>query len=657
MRLIPPTKTIPIRQYFLIRNTLLLWVFILGISSVAAQTIPEKLKTSMDSLIKAAPKTYLELDGLLKNYRGDTIAMGYFSDLSEQKKYTAGLAYSLNMIGTKYRDISEYNKAIAFHKRALGVAITSNNLEFRIYSLNMLGVDYRRSDAIKTALDYNQEALELAEAIENPSEEIKRSINVSLNGIGNIYSILEQYDLAIVQFEKSMEMELELGNTLGLAINNQNIGEALEEQGKLDEALKHYRTSLEHNNTINSEKGKVICQNSVAQVYIKQNRALEAIKQLEPAYKTAQKIGDQYTTSIILINLGWANMKLNRLTKAAEYLQKGVALSQKHNMPRVGALGYKLLSDLSQLRGDYKSALSYYKKNKDFDENYINERNIRVVNDMIIKYDTEKKTNQINDLTKKNQLSELQLRKNQTTLLISGIALALLAGILYILYHQNQLKSEKKLLTLEQTMLRSQMNPHFLFNSLNSIKLYIINNEQKNAVHYLNKFSKLIRKILEASSLKEISLAEELETVELYMNIENIRFSNEIIFKIDIDDNIDIHTIKIPSLILQPFLENALWHGLSSKKGQKTILLNVSKEDGNFIQISIVDDGVGRAEAERIKQGKVLKRKSIGIDITKERLANFSKDYQNSFDVEFVDLYDKNDKACGTKVILHIPTL
>jgi len=124
-------------------------------------------------------------------------------------------------------------------------------------------------------------------------------------------------------------------------------------------------------------------------------------------------------------------------------------------------------------------------------------------------------------------------------LLIVGIVFALLGGIFYVLYRQYQLKNEKKVLTLEQNMLRSQMNPHFLFNSLNSIKLYIINNEQKNAVHYLNKFSKLVRKILEASSYKEIALAEELETVELYMNIEDIRFSNEINFKISVDEKID----------------------------------------------------------------------------------------------------------------------
>jgi sensor histidine kinase YesM len=167
----------------------------------------------------------------------------------------------------------------------------------------------------------------------------------------------------------------------------------------------------------------------------------------------------------------------------------------------------------------------------------------------------------------------------------------------------------------------------------------------------------LVRKILEASSLKEIPLAEELETVELYMTIENIRFSNEIQFKIVIEEGIDPHIVKIPSLILQPFLENALWHGLSSKDGDKSILLHISRRKNGYIDISITDNGVGREVAEKLKENKVLKRKSVGIKITKERLANFSKDYQNKFEIEIVDLYDTQGTARGTKVILHIPTI
>ena len=206
-------------------------------------------------------------------------------------------------------------------------------------------------------------------------------------------------------------------------------------------------------------------------------------------------------------------------------------------------------------------------------------------------------------------------------------------------------------------MLRSQMNPHFLFNSLNSIKLYIINNEKKNAVHYLNKFSKLIRKILEASSVREISLADELETVQLYMNIENIRFNDEINFEVVVEKNIDTHTIKIPSLILQPFLENALWHGLSGKEGVKHIELRVKKENIYFTNITITDNGIGRESSERIKKNRIIKRKSVGIKITKERLANFSKGYQNSFTFDILDLYDDENRSRGTMISLNIPVI
>ncbi|WP_411029548.1 tetratricopeptide repeat protein [Spongiimicrobium sp. 3-5] len=622
-----------------------------------SQEVPDTFKKITDSLIKAAPKTYSEIDAVLKPTRRDTSLMRYFSNVAYRKNYLDGQSYALNQLGTRYRNISQFKHAINLHQRALDAAEEAENIEFQIFSLNMLGVVYRRNDAVKTALDYNQKALELAETIENPSYGIKRSINVSVNSIGNIYQALKQYDLAIEQFKKSMVLDAELGNKLGLAINNQSIGECLEEQGKLDEALKSYEVAIALDKEIGSERGLVICKNSIAQIYIKQKRLQEAVSVLEPTLIASKKTGDKFITSAVYINLGWAFMQLMRYDEARTMLQKGLEMAKKFNFPRNISKSYNLLSELNRNTGDYATALEYYQNAVLFDNKVTNEVNLRYVNDMIIRYDTEKKSNQIEVLAKENEIVRLKLRQSRTSLLVGGIALALLAGILYILHRQYQLKNDKKLLTLEQSMLRSQMNPHFLFNSLNSIKLYIINNEKKNAVHYLNKFSKLVRKILEASSLKEIPLAEELETVELYMNIENIRFSNEIDFEIIVDEDIDVHTVKIPSLILQPFLENALWHGLSSKEGEKFVKLQVSKENNQFIDIFITDNGVGRDVAEEIKERKVLKRKSVGIDITKERLSNFSKDYENSFHVKIVDLHDEKQQSIGTRIELRIPTV
>lgn len=637
------------------KNLLFTLVILYSASSFSQDISPEFAHTT-DSLINAAPITYREVDKILRSKRKDTVYMRFFANRALIKEYSTGESYALNQLGRRYRAYSQFSKAITLHNQALTVASSGNNLEFKVFSLNMLSVVYRRTDAIKTALDYNQEALELAETVTNPSNNLKRSINVSLNGIGNIYQTLEQYDLAIQQFRKSLQLEKDLGNELGIAINHQNIGECHESMHDLNAALQSYRTSLEYNEKIDSDMGRIICKNSIAQIFIKQKKIKEALVILEPALIQSKSLGEKFITSAVQINLGKALMQINRYSEAEQNMLQGLRLAKKHNLPSSISQANLNLSELYAKQGDYEKSLDYYKSAQRFNEEISNVRNLRYVNDMIIRYDTEKKSSQIEVLAKENEIVKLKLRKNKTTLLISGFALLLLAGIFFVLYRQYQLKNEKKLLTLEQTMLRSQMNPHFLFNSLNSIKLYIINNEKKNAVHYLNKFSKLVRKILEASSLKEIPLAEELETVDLYMNIENIRFSNEINFSITIDKNLDTHTVKIPSLILQPFLENAIWHGLSPKKGEKNIALNVSTNTDGYIDISITDNGIGRAAAEKIKENKVLKRKSVGISITKERLANFSRDYQNSFNMNIIDLFNKNNTPSGTKIVLHIPT-
>ena len=218
-----------------------------------------------------------------------------------------------------------------------------------------------------------------------------------------------------------------------------------------------------------------------------------------------------------------------------------------------------------------------------------------------------------------------------------------------------QIEFKQEIADLKLKALRSQMNPHFIFNSLNSIKLYIINNEKENAVHYLNKFAKLIRKILVASIEKEISLEEELETSELYLTIENIRFDNAIIFKQNINPKINTKTVRVPSLILQPFLENALWHGLSAKNGDKKITIDVTYKGNEYVQLIITDNGIGRAASQKINIEKSTKEKSVGIEITKERLANFSKPFPNNYHLEIIDLFNKDQTSAGTQVVIDIP--
>jgi len=210
---------------------------------------------------------------------------------------------------------------------------------------------------------------------------------------------------------------------------------------------------------------------------------------------------------------------------------------------------------------------------------------------------------------------------------------------------------QKDLAEQKLEALRSHMNPHFIFNSLNSIKRFIIENDQKKAVFYLNKFSKLIRKILSSSISKQVTLAEEIEFSNLYVNIENIRFSNKIIYETEIAENITLNTIKVPSMLLQPFLENAIWHGLSSKKGEKKIKLSVAKDE-DMLNICIQDNGIGRENSIKINNQKILKKDSLGIQLTHDRLKTFAKLHSGKFELKINDLKDQDGNPIGTQVII-----
>lgn len=611
--------------------------------------------TKVKEVIDAKHKSYQYIDSTFYAFKRDTLKMTYLSKKSKDANYLEGESYALNMLGIAYRDNSFYDRAIATHKQAKKIADESNNISLRVISLNMLGVVYRRLDLIRAALDHHKEALDLAETIENPSPDLKRSIAVSQNSMGNIYLALKQYDLALKQFNKSLTIEKELKNKLGLAINYHNIGYALEANGFLNEALKYYENSLQYNNEINSEVGRAICYNSIGKIYIKQENYEAALLIINNALEKSTALNDQYYIATSYINLGWLQLKQNQLIKAQNNLEKALQITEDYNLKSSKIEVYNHLSELHTLNGNYKTALKHYKSSVTLDETITNERNQQYVNDLIIKYDTEKKNNEIIALAKENEIVKLKLEQNRKTLLLGIFGLLLFAAVLFVLYRQRQLKNEKEIITLEQDILRNQMNPHFIFNSLNSIKLYIINNEKENAVYYLNKFSKLIRKILVASTEKETTLEEELETMALYMNIENIRFSNEILYTVNINTNTNTSLIKVPSLILQPFLENAIWHGLSLKETDKQIILDVEINNSAFVTVTITDNGLGRVASQKLKKQKTLKRKSVGISLTKERLLNFSKSYNTMYSLKIEDLYNSKNEASGTKIILDIP--
>jgi tetratricopeptide (TPR) repeat protein len=248
--------------------------------SFAQDTYDQAFENNLDEILFTRTTSYTELESLFREFKNDSVKMKQLNERVVKGSYFEAESYALNALGVIYRNLSKYDKAIDYHEYAEEVATYCQNLELKVLSLNMLGVVYRRMDLVSSALDYHSQALEFARTANPITEQLELSIAVSLNSMGNIYLVLKQYDLAIEQFNKSLEIENKSENKLGLAINYQNIGYAKEAKGLLNEALKDYQTSLKYNEDINSDIGKVICFNSIGKIYIKQQRNWQPTKYL-----------------------------------------------------------------------------------------------------------------------------------------------------------------------------------------------------------------------------------------------------------------------------------------------------------------------------------------------------------------------------------------
>ena len=520
----------------------------------------------------------------------------------------------------------------------------------------MTGVVYRRIDAVRSALDKHNSALKLAESQPVQTKALTKGISISLNSIGNIYLLLRDYKAAENYFKRALIYERASGSNLGLAINYANLGIAYEERGKFDEAIYNYEKSLYHNNLMDSDLGRVICNNSLGQVYLKQGNPTLALKLIESTIETAKSIGDKFYISLAYINLGWANSELGRHTEGEKYLLAGMNMAKENDFKQFLSMAYLHLSDLNAAIDNYKKALEFQRLSQKVQEEYLNEANHKYVSDLIMKYDSEQKKNTINLLEQQNIFAAKELDQSRKSFILVLAVFFLFLILLFILYRHYHLKSQKRTLSAEQKLMRSQMNPHFIFNALLSIRIYLQNHNVTEAMEYLNQFSKLIRSILSSSLEKEISLDEELETMRLYINIENIRFCNEIDYHLNIDPEINLKAIKIPSLILQPFVENAIWHGLQSKEGYKKLDISISKKNSNFVNITIADNGIGRKETTKIDIEKLnTQKKSIGISLTLKRLENFSKNMKYTYKLNIIDLYNDYYDSLGTQVELDLP--
>jgi ligand-binding sensor domain-containing protein len=250
------------------------------------------------------------------------------------------------------------------------------------------------------------------------------------------------------------------------------------------------------------------------------------------------------------------------------------------------------------------------------------------------------------------------------------IVVVVLVGsvLLFFRLRENRIKKEqarqtainKQIAEIRMIALRGQMNPHFIFNSLNSIQHFITTRDKEEALNYLSKFSKLIRKILENSRENTVSISNELQLLELYIQLEQLRFSNKFDYHIEIDEKIDMENTEIPPLLIQPYIENAILHGLINKNGKGDLWFSLQRNNGLLI-CKIEDNGIGRARAQEIEQGKVSRHKSLGIKVTEERISGLFELLDYKMEVITEDLFEikqgseEKPQPAGTRVTISIP--
>ncbi|MCK5169067.1 MAG: histidine kinase, partial [Bacteroidales bacterium] len=238
-------------------------------------------------------------------------------------------------------------------------------------------------------------------------------------------------------------------------------------------------------------------------------------------------------------------------------------------------------------------------------------------------------------------------------------------SIFYIIYkiRINEINKrnnlEKKLLKevnkFRQKALSQQMNPHFIFNTLNSIQYYILNNDIDSSTQYLSKFSKLMRLILENSQYDTIPIQDELDAMDLYLQLESLRIVGNFKFEIIVNNKVNTKFYKIYPLLIQPYVENSIWHGLI-QKGDKKIKIEILPNNDSILCI-IEDNGIGSERAMEIKKQQHVTHKSQGTEITSKRIEIINKLYNRDFKVEFIDLKDNTGNAIGTRVLLKIPKI
>jgi tetratricopeptide (TPR) repeat protein len=317
---------------------------------------------------------------------------------------------------------------------------------------------------------------------------------------------------------------------------------------------------------------------------------------------------------------------------------------------------YKVRLNLAQAKGDFQQAVEYQRLYYHSLDSLRVEQEGQQLDLIMAEAEAERTDQRFRMLSQESELSQLRLARSRAIFIgiASIVVMVSLFGLLF--FQRKRFKAEQKSITMEQRLLRAQMNPHFLFNSLASIQNYIINEDTDQASIYLSRFSKLVRNILDNSVEEYVSLEKEIETIRNYLELQKVRYAGKFDFQIGVDPTLDEENTLIPPMLAQPFIENSIEHGIKHKETNGHIDIRFSLEDG-LICFEVEDDGVGRDKAHEIEAKQRTRHRSMATSITHDRLKAINKKHKRKIHMEIIDLKDATGKGRGTRVRFGIPVV
>ncbi|MCF6132598.1 tetratricopeptide repeat-containing sensor histidine kinase [Flavobacterium wongokense] len=564
----------------------------------------------------------------------------YKKNLNEElrKKYTMYLAAYYNNVSIQLEESGNL-KSLAYLQKSMDLYHSVNADDEYYSSLVSKGLLLSRRKRYKEAIDCYYTALKY---FEKDKQENADGISYVYSNMGVLYGEQYQFTDAIKFLKRAIyyidikKQKITLEDELQKCGMYYNIGAAYVTLKNYGEAKKYLNIALKLAQKTNQSSYMSYAYCKLAEMDIIEKKLDEAEAKL---IKAKELSDNDLSMSFVFVRLGELYYNKKEYQKAKEYLTVGLEGGKRIRNSDLQQESYQLLYEISKLTGDYKKSLEMielYHKIEDSIKVQDNKEELRRQN---LKYSYEKK-----ELKFKLETE----RKNNLLIVLLGLFL-LLFVIGYFLYKNSKQKQaianfEKN--ELNQKLLLSQMNPHFIFNSIDNIQSLIYNKQDKEAVNYLTKFSKLTRQILENSNESYIALSEELTMIDNYLSIQQLLYNNKFDFNIEVDDAIDTEVILLPPMLTQPFIENAIKHGLknTTQKGEINISFKLEKEKLLF---EINDNGVGFTNNEPVN------KKSLAMKITKERLVNISG--KDDFQVHTENRLDSKKNTIGAKVFFEIP--